>query len=301
VKVYCADRRREANYDFRAHRHTGASRTDWIDLVPGVTYNESFPENQLLNTDEGSTPWNDDDTKWFRLDTVRVPVNGPISLEVEVTLLDHASDGATVFVAADDGAPMLRLVGEDGPSEGPLRFSWQARHGERFFVTVQRRATAGAPLSFDITAKTSVTLLLGGTFGMPQLLCEDETSGWGSDDIAAKLAADGALVRAISNDEIGDMDQDDVRDLGQWIPDHVAYTTNAEITVIEEDWPSPDDVGSRAIPVLPDGPLTPGDIAPGVRIHAVDPDQSARVVVSVDVDDGRYELRCTLTRWHEQA
>ena len=109
------------------------------------------------------------------------------------------------------------------------------------------------------------------------------------------------VVSDISNAQLGDMDQDDVRDLGQWIPAQVAYTTGAEITVIEEDWPSPNDVGSKSIPVLPDGPLVPGDIAPGVRIHKVDPDQSAFVVVSVDVDDGRYELRCRLTRWHEQA
>lgn len=301
VKVFCSNRNREVEYEFRAHRHTGASRDEFIDLVPGNSYRESFPAGALLNGDDPSAPWNDVDSKWFRLDTVRLPVNGQMQLEVEVNLNDHADDGAMLFVGIDVGNPQLILVGQDGPSRGPLRVSWKAKPQQRFFVTVQRLNTAGNPLSFDICAICNVTMLLGGSFGFPQLVCADETSGWGSDDIAIKLSADGLLVRHISNNEIGDMDQDDVRELGQWVPPQVAYIDNFEVTVIEEDDTSPDDIGSRAVPVLPGGNLIVGDLAPGVRIEQINPDQTAQVIVSVDVDDGRYEMRCKLGRWHEQA
>lgn len=32
-----------------------------------------------------------------------------------------------------------------------------------------------------------------------------------------------------------------------------------------------------------------------------DPDGTVRVRLSIDVDDGTYEFRTTLTRWHEKA
>lgn len=301
VKVYCVNRNQEASYEFRVHRHTGASRDDFIDLVPGNTYSQSFPAGALLNGDDLSAPWNDVDSKWFRLDTVRRPVNREMQLEVEVNLIDYADEGAMLFVGIDKGGPLLILVGQDGPSRGPLRVSWKAKPQQRFFVTVQRSNTAGNPLSFDIQAISNVTMLFGGTFGFAQLLCANETSGWGSDDIAIKLSADGLLVRHISNKEIGDMDQDDERELGQWVPAQLPYVEHLEVTVIEEDDTSPDDIGSRAVPVLQGGNLTVGNLAPGVRIEQINPDQTAQLIVSVDVGDGRYEMRCKLGRWHEQA
>ena len=109
------------------------------------------------------------------------------------------------------------------------------------------------------------------------------------------------VLRAISNDEIGDFDDDDVRDLSQWLPAFTVYVNGVEVKVIEEDDISANDVGTRTIGVLPIGALAVGDLAPGVRVERVNPDTSARVIATIDVDDGTYEFRCTLARWHEQA
>lgn len=109
------------------------------------------------------------------------------------------------------------------------------------------------------------------------------------------------MLRAISNDEIGDFDDDDVRDLSQWLPAFTVYVNGVEVKVIEEDDISANDVGTRTIGVLPIGALAVGDLAPGVRVERANPDTSARVIATIDVDDGTYEFRCTLARWHEQA
>jgi hypothetical protein len=110
------------------------------------------------------------------------------------------------------------------------------------------------------------------------------------------LAHDGKLLRNISNSEIGDMDQDDVRDLDQWIPDVVAYLDHIGITVIEEDDIDDDDVGQGQVPPVK---LLSG--APNVSIDGYADDGTWRVRLHVDVDDGAYELRCSVTQWNERA
>lgn len=110
------------------------------------------------------------------------------------------------------------------------------------------RDRAGQPLSFDIVARTNVNILLGDKVDTPSLVCQDKTSGWGSDDIALTIETDGATLRDISNDEIGDFDQDDVRDLDQWIPETVVFLGHGGVKVIEEDDIDPHDVGVGRIP-----------------------------------------------------
>ncbi len=301
IKVFLGARGGEGSYELRVHRHEGASPHEAIDLVPGQTYPGAFPASQLLDTDTPFAPWDDTDSMWFILDPTRLDVAGPIGLTVTVTPHNHADTGCRVTVGLLDGPPPLIPV-EEGSSDGdPVTVKWEAKPEQRFYVTVTRGDTAGAPLTFDVTATTSVTLFLGGTTGLPQLVCVVETSGWGSDDIAFRLEADGVLVRAISNDEVGDMDEEDTRDLGSWLTAPVAYSTALTATVTEEDDIDPDDVGARTVPTLPDGPLTTGPLAPGVAITQVNPDQSVRISTTVDVDDGHYDFRHTLSRWHEQA
>lgn len=301
VKVFCGSRRSEAGYRFFAHRHTGASPWEAIDVVPEVNYHEQFPAGQFLNLDQSLAPGDDTDSKWFVIDTPRVPVNDEIQLTLTVTPQDHADDGAMVSVFADSGAPLLTLETTAGPDSAPMTLQWKAKDNQRFYVTVQRKNTAGNPLSFDLRLNWTVTMLLGGLLGKPHLVCTEETSGWGSDDIALTLSTDGVVLRAISNDEIGDFDDDDVRDLSQWLPAFTVYVNGVEVKVIEEDDISANDVGTRTIGVLPIGALAVGDLAPGVRVERVNPDTSARVIATIDVDDGTYEFRCTLARWHEQA
>lgn len=301
VKIFLGDRGGEGGYEFRVHRHDGASPQEAIDLVPGQTYDGAFPASQLLGTDTSFAPWDDTDSMWFVLDSTRLDVPDPIRLSVTVTPRDHADSGCGVRVGLLDGPPPLVPVDEAWSDGSPVTLTWEAKPEQRFFVTVTRADTAGVPLTFHIAATTSVTLFLGGVTGLPQLACVEETSGWGSDDIAFQLEADGRLIRAISNDEVGDMDDEDIRDLGSWLTSTVAYTTSIQATVIEDDDIDPDDVGSRVVPTLPTGSLTTGQLAPGVEVITVNPDQSVRVSATVDVDDGHYEFRHTLSRWHEQA
>lgn len=303
VKVFCSLRDHEANYRFRAVRHLGSSPWDAIDLVPEIDYHEAFPAGQLMNTDQALAPGDDTDSKWFITETPRIQVAEAIELTVDVTLAEFAEDGAMLSVWRDPGGgAMLVAEGQAGPDVQGLSVSWKARDNERFYVTVQRKNTGGNPLSFVIRLSTTVTMLLGSTAGQPRLVCTTETSGWGSDDIAMELHADGALLRKISNDEIGDFDEEDVRDLDQWIEPLVVYAKELEAVVIEEDDIDSNDVGRRTIGVLPRGQVAVGStLSPGARVADVRPDGSVRVVATIDVDDGHYEFRHTLVRWHEQA
>lgn len=296
VKVFCTNRQTEYAFDFRAHQHRGTSISDAIDIVPENTYPEAFPAGQLLNLDQAAAPWDDTDSKWFRLDTPQTHVNAPIELGIEVAPTAHAEGGVLVFVGFLESNGTLSPVGQDGPASGPLSVRWQAKSGERFFVAVQRLDRAGAALAFDIVPRTNVSILLGGQTGTPRLVCQDETSGWGSDDIALSIEADGVTVRDISNDEIGDFDQDDVRDLDQWVPQTVVYVDHVGVTVIEEDDIDPNDVGSGRLP--PIGALAG---APGIAIDDTLPDGTVKFRLSIDVDDGTYEFRASVTRWHEKV
>lgn len=257
----------------------------------------SFRGGAGVRVPGSSSGWDDTDSKWFRLDTPRTPVDGVIELGVDLVPRDHAETGALVFVGRLEPDGHLKEMGRDGPSSGLMSLRWGARSGERFFITVQRRDRAGVPLSFDITPRTNVSILLGGKVGTPRLVCRDETSGWGSDDIELELETDGTLLRHISNNEIGDFDQDDVRDLDQWISPAVVYLDHVGVKVIEKDDIDEDDIGQRQMPAYS---ALAG--APGIALDPADPDDTVRRVrVSVDVDDGTYELRCSVTRWNEKA
>jgi hypothetical protein len=296
VKVFCTKRDTEYTFDFRAHQHLGASISDAIDLVPENPYHEAFPAGQLLNVDVSQAPWDDTDSKWFRFDTPRTAVHGPIKLGIDVTPLDHADSGTMLFVGREDVGGNLTEVGRAGPSSGPLHIDWSAHRGDRFFIAVQRKDRAGVPLSFDVVARTNVSVLLGGKTGTPRLVCEDETSGWGSDDIRLEIEADGATVRNISNDEIGDFDDDDVRDLDQWIPEVVVYTDHIGVKVVEEDDIDSDDIGDGRLPPINALVRVPGVIEPEPAL----PDGTVRVRLRIAVDDGTYEFRASVTRWHEK-
>ena len=79
VKVGHRQRDWEFVYSFRSHRHEGISPEDAIHLIPQVPYSETFPPTQL-NGDSFSTPWSDEDTKYFFVQTPRVDTNRPLTM-----------------------------------------------------------------------------------------------------------------------------------------------------------------------------------------------------------------------------
>ncbi len=294
IKVAMRDRRSEASYHLRVRRFTGANRWEAIQLVPGRPKKYSFPQpGTLLNTHDGSVPWNNHDAMWFRFDAPDVSLD-PIPMALS---LRSNGSPAVLAVGWDDGAAVHQI--DETRSDGdPVRLEWKARPGDKHFVTV-RREDVNQPLDFEIDGAIPVTLFVGGQAGRPEIVCVEETSGWGSDDIALSFSADGALVRAVSNDEVGDMDGADVRGLATFLTSDVAFVDDLAVTVIEEDWPDGDDRGSRSIPPLPDGVLTKGqELAPGVTITDTPAWFRVDVTASIDVDDGRYEFRHRLARWN---
>lgn len=258
----------------------GAEEADVVGAVlpdPGI----------LLSTDGGFAPWNDDDTMWFTVDSTRLGVPGPFDLSVTVTPDDGIATDLEVHVGLDDGSGTLVELAAGAPTTAATTLTWSADPSQRFYITVARRDVNQA-VGFSITTTSPVTLPLGGQRSLPQIVCCEETSGLGSDDTSCSLDADGVRVHSISNDQLGDVDDEDVRDLHPWITDTVPYAQGLLFTLTEEDDIDDNDVGTRGIPALPPHDLAIGDqLAHGVTVTSAPGDQTFRVTASIDVDDGR--------------
>jgi hypothetical protein len=107
---------------------------------------------------------------------------------------------------------------------------------------------------FIVIAKTDSSLLLGGLHDQPWLICEDETSGCGADEIELNISVDGRDVRYI-NDEIVEMEQDAVRDLYQ-VPEFVPYPLGEGFRMIELNDIDSNDIGPQTLPPHDQPPRT---------------------------------------------
>jgi hypothetical protein len=291
VKIGNRRRDREFLFRFNSHRHSGIDPQDAIHLIPGVSYRENLPAQQF-NGDSFVSAWDDTDTKWFQVDTPRVPLPRlGVSVDLALTL---GPGPLRLLVARREADGSATLVDQAAPSAGSSQLSWPARPDESFYVCVQRQDAAFAAVDFTIKAGIDVSLVRGGAAGQPRLVCEEETSGWGADDISLRMKADGGWGATVSNDAIGDFEQDSVRYLDQWIPAVVPYRSGFEVTVVEEDDIDPDDVGSETLPGF-------ADLAAWPRWTLIHQDQTGRVygAASIDVDDGTYSFRCSIGRWDE--
>ena len=117
----------------------------------------------------------------------------------------------------------------------------------------------------------------------------------GHDDIELDITVDGKPLRYISNDEIGDMEGDAVRDLAQWIPEFVPYLIGVNFRIIELDDIDPNDIGSQSLPTY--------DQLGGSSVfwdQQRNPDGSVRGSLRVNVDDGQYDVQLTIVTWDEQ-
>lgn len=299
IKVYLADRHSEGSYRLHTHRHLGRTLGDAIVLVPGQVRSEHFPA-QFFNSDTSSADWDDSESKWFVVQTPRIPVARPIDLAV--TVRNPTEDRGfgpeptevLVTLGRWDGLdPPASLVDQTGPGEGPLRLDWQATDNEHFVVLVQRQTGTSTVVAFDIEASTTLSLLLARPSVDTSLTCQDETSGWGADDIALEIRADGDLVADVPNSVIGDFEDDSVRHVGDKLPAMTPYVEGIEVKVIEEDDISADDVGVGTIPIVDD---VAG--APGFTVLHDGIDGRIMGSLSIDVDDGRYAFACVISRWH---
>lgn len=295
VKVYPLSRTGEQRFTFRAHRHEGRGPHDAIQLPYGVTVGESFPgSGQRLNDDMLATGWGDADTKWFRLDGPQIPLSRP--LQVTITLELDRGDAPFGIALARENAGIWDLLDRQGPGRTRYETATPLKDGDQLYVQV-RRADGMTPrdLAFRLVAATDLSILLGGKRGAPRLMCQDETSGWGADDIELGITVDGVELRYIDNDEIGDFEQDAIRDLNQWIPDLVPYFDGIEFKVVELDDTSPDDIGRETL--RPREQLVGWD---RFGVTKSDDDRTIRGSLFVDVDDGTYAVQISVTTWDEQ-
>lgn len=225
VKVQPDARTGELITRFRAHKHLGQGPEDAIQLAYGDVVAEAFPSGgNVLNLDSGATPWRDGDTKWFRLDGPQVDIGRKLQATITIK-----GDGVKFGVAlARESGGNWTLEDRQGPGDTAYTLVTQLALDDRVYVQVTRD-DGMTPGDLDVTllAEVDLSLLLGGVRGEPRIICQTETSGWGADDIELTVNVDGAQLKHIDNDTIGDFDQDDVRDLRQYFPDPIPYTTGS--------------------------------------------------------------------------
>jgi hypothetical protein len=295
VKVFPFSRDGEQYFTFRAHRHEGRGPEDAIQLPYGVPVRESFPTSgQILNDDRSATPWDDRDTKWFRLDGPQLD----LTRRLQVTITLDAERGPAPFSIglARVDAGVWTLLERQGPGATHYELGTSLGKNEVLYVQVQRAdGTTPRDLAFSLAATTDLSLLLGGKRGAPRLLCQDETSGWGADDIEVEISVDGVSLRYIDNDAIGDFEQDAVRELNQWLPELLPYFDGIEFKVVEKDDTSPDDIGRETL-----RPRVQLDGWDRFSVTKSDDDRTLRGALLVDVDDGTYAFQLSVTTWDEQ-
>lgn len=299
VKVFSTKRDAAFAFTLQAAQHTGRHDTDAIDLVSSLNYTSGFEAGVALPPAGVSAPWDTNDSRWFRVDAPRAVPSGTIQFSLRVMQVWPADPLPALVINVgrlDTGA--LNPSAEATLVGTSATLSWSALPGARFLVAVRRPDPGGPARRFDIRLTSDTVFLLGGKIGTPRIMCMKETAGWGSDDIALRIEADGELVRNITNAELGDMDQEDVRDLDQWISPTLGFRNELVITVTEEDVTT-STVGVGRIPAVwvRDPDLVPLPL--GVRESIPSPDGSMRIRLVVEVGDGIYEFRATLTRWHE--
>lgn len=302
IKVFLKNRRSEGTYHLDTHRHEGRAFANAIVLVPGQRRSEHFPA-QFFNSDTNDADWDDSESKWFIVQTPRISVPGPIDLAVTVSnptedrgFGPEPTDVLLSLGKWDGQGPPASLIDQTGPNTGPLTLDWQAGDNEHFVVLVQRRTGTSTVVAFDIEASTNLSLLLGQPAIDTSLTCQDETSGWGADDIALQIRADGTLIADIPNSVIGDFEDDSVGHVGDKMPAITPYVQGIEVKVIEEDDIDPDDVGVGTIPLVRD---VAG--APGFTVLHPGSDGRIKGSLTIGVDDGTYAFACIISRWHPSA
>ena len=293
VKVFPYERTGEQIFGLEVRKHQGVAPWDAIQLPYGPPMVEVFPEaGQALNNDFGETGWDDGDTKWFRIDGPQEPLSRDLQVTVDIETRGVRSGVSIVRV---DPAGNY-ILDQQVLDESRYQLVVPLRHRGTAYVQVHRRDGLNpGSLEVTVTATTDISILLGGQRGAPRMLCQDETSGWGADDIALDIHVDGTLYRHISNDAIGDFEQDDVRELNQWIPDLVPYFDGVTFSVIELDDGSPNDIGRETLK-----PRAELDNWNKFAVTKSDDDHTLRGALWINVDDGTYVAQVSVTTWDEQ-
>jgi hypothetical protein len=308
VRVFFPDRTAEGRYQFRSFRFTGRSRSEAIQLVPHVPVRHATKGDGPLNTDDPATPWDEGDAVWFCIDTDRVDSGRKQDVVVRISHLYNVPIFNLIILLQDDDGNLHKL-GETGSVEDQGEFRWDTAERVRLYLLVKRddpRYPPGHPLKYSATDfvvewTTNLTYLFGLKGGRPgnelRLICSDETDGFlgseaGADDIRVELKTDGALDQTISNGDIGDFDEGDVRSLEPWV-NVVRYIDSYKVELVEMDDLSEDDRASVTIPNIAKVEALAGTFNPLSK----EGDGTLHGWFQIDFGDGKYRFHCSLARW----
>jgi hypothetical protein len=147
---------------------------------------------------------------------------------------------------------------------------------------------------YIVTAKTDSLLLLGGLHDQPWPICEDKTSEWIADEIELNISVDDRDVLYISNDEVGGMEQDAVRDLAQ-LPEFVPYRLGEGFRVIEFNDIDSHDFGLQVLP--PHDQLA--DNLGLFMISGANQNDNTPRIPHVNVDEDTYDILGTVTTYDD--
>ena len=286
----------KSGFELRLHRNEGLDRFDAIGLLPSVEAAVEAPSSPNFANDDSSTPFSDENALWFMFDTVKVDTGAEQTVEVQLGGADAAGFELSV-VQLQDGN-QWSVLGTDGPGSNTPSVRFGTADNGHFFAVARRLD----PDARDLTAiwRTDLSVLYGRGSGIPNseitLFCEDETDGflgneWGSDDIAVELVADESLTIKISNDQVGDFDDDDSRTLDPWITS-ITYVDKIDVTIIELDDTSAND---RASATLLGADQLAG--SPNFKILREEPGGVVHGELGFDFGDGNYRLTVTVGHW----
>ncbi len=307
VRVFFEDRDAGGRYQLRAYRYTGRNREEAIQLLPHVPLRHTTSATAPLNSDDPATPWDEGDAVWFCIDTDRVDSGQDQEVRFQLRHL-YGLRIFNLLVLVEDGG-QLHLLDQTGPVDAQGELVWATHRRTRLYLLAKRddpRFPLGHPLKYSATDlvvewTTNLTYLYGLKGGRPgnelRVICSDETDGFlgseaGADDIKIELSTDGLVGQTISNDDIGDFDEGDVRSLEPWVQ-VVRYVESYKVELVEMDDLSEDDRASVTIPNVGQVEAMAGTFA----LMSKEADGTLHGWFQIDFGDGKYRFHCSLARW----
>lgn len=301
IKVHHLDRNASSNYSLRIRKYTGTSFDDAI-----VLYRRQWQAGQHKVAAPTSTPTSTlgdgaalTDSLFYVFDTL--PVTSGQQQTVTLTFDTVPGSAPMMVILGKRVGDVLSVLG-NSPVGVPHHEMAVALDAGEHFVLVQRDAASGfAPAAFSLRWETNVTTVLPkAPSGVPRpgelnplaaygpgvadLKCVDDTTGWGADDIAFVLRADGKEV--VGRTFLGGMNSGQARAILPWLTEPVSYVDELVLTIIEEDIDE-DDIGVIRLPILP-------KLVDAGASDTVLSNGGHDVRMSVDFAGGRYEFHVML-------
>jgi Endonuclease/Exonuclease/phosphatase family. len=258
VLVQSSRRDRTFKYKFLAYRLIGTNPAEAITLVDHHTSMVHLKVGAPHSLAIAGIPVDTTDGVWFRVDPLGLTSSKAYNATLKVGGAGPGFGKATITLLRD-GNPM-RVVQQIAKTALPKTIPFSTKGNERFYLVVQRHSPQFEAARVTVRYESPVTLFHGVGQGIPgggvmQIKCDDETNPevLESDDISLEVRVDGKHFRTITNHEIGDFDDGDLKPLDPFFKNPIAFVDAVSFKVIDEDGEDPKDAESGTIvfPALP--------------------------------------------------